>query len=75
MKVVYCKTVLQKVADAVQEAQMRLKKICHIELTKAEWNEVCDELMIPPTLSNETHIKTIMGVPIMVVDDKDKKKV
>lgn len=40
MKVVYVKTVIEKIRDACDEAEKWGKKIEYIELTEPEWKEV-----------------------------------
>jgi hypothetical protein len=40
MKVVYVKSVIEKIRDARDEAEKWGKKIDYIELTKAEWAEI-----------------------------------
>lgn len=37
MKVVYAKTIFEKINDAIRDAEDKCKEIEYIELTKSEW--------------------------------------
>lgn len=63
MKVVYEKTVIEKVREARDEAERLGKKIEYIELTEAEWAEIA--WLYNPLLTGMNFIKYhILGVEV-----------
>jgi len=65
MKVVYVKTILEKIEDAKREARENCKQIDYIELSINEGIEVCRILPIPDDIS-ALHESTLFGVNIKV---------
>ncbi len=63
MKVVYAKTVFEKIQDARDEAEKWYRKIDYIELTEAEWSEIA--WLYDPLLTGMNFIKHyVLGVEV-----------